>query len=273
MILSGAVASSAGGLIATGGSTTFDANGYRHHVFLSSGTLTVSGAGVAKVISQFGGAAGGNWSSTSNTALSGAGGSSGVTQYYDATVTGNVTVTVGAAGSASSTTGALTAGTVTQPATRAGGTSWRAAHAGDVCSQTCYDFNYGYIYCCGYSKVWALNQTATVGAAGAEHSTVSSVYSGQGFQFTTYTTNAGGGGGAGGLQFYNTSGQVQQANHTSGGVTGGGQGGNLANGTAGGTNTGGGGGGGQGYAYPSGGAGGTSGGPGGSGYVIISYPI
>jgi len=272
MILSGVVASSAGGLVATGGNITFDANGYRHHYFSSSGTLNVSGPGAVKVIAQHGGGSGASWSSPSfGTVFSGAGGSSGLTQYYDATVTGNVTVTVGAAASTSGTGGAITAGAVTQLAARSGGTPWRAVHSGTFCSSFCCDG--GGCYCCGYGRFWSINQTATNGTSAAEHSTISTVYSGV-FQQFDFAISGGGGGAAGALAYYGTNSSYQNALASNAGTLGGGQGGFSGNnGEAAQANRGGGGGGGQGFAWDNGAAGGTSGGAGGSGYVIISYAI
>lgn len=267
MILSGVVASSAGGLIATGGNITFDANGYRHHYFSSSGTLNVSGAGVVKVIAQHGGESGGNWSEPGN-ALSGAGGLSGLTEYYDGTVSGNITVVVGGAASASSASVGTQSNLIQVPK-RAGGTPWRVGKADSFCVSVCCD-NWG-CFCCWYGWTWSLNQSATAGTAGPQHSAISTVYSGA-FQQYSFTTNAGGGGGAGGLEFLNTNQSWQQASPTSGGADGGGQGGGYSNGQSGGANSGGGGGGAQAYVN-SNGASGTNPGPGGSGYVIVSYPI
>jgi hypothetical protein len=269
MILAGVVASSAGGFVATGGNITFDANGFRHHYFSSSGTLNVSGPGAIKVIAQHGGESGGSWRApNSDEGLSGAGGLSGLTDYYDGTVSGNIAVVVGGAASPSAA-GVNTQSNFTRVPRRAGGTPWRVAKAGSFCVSVCCD-NWG-CYCCWFGFTWSLNQSATAGTAGPQHSAISTVYSGA-FQQYSFTTNAAGGGGAGGLEFLNTNQSWQQAWSTSGGADGGGQGGDYSNGQSGGANSGGGGGGAQAYAN-SNGISGTNPGLGGSGYVIISYPI
>jgi len=84
---------------ATGGTVVEDLNGYRHHVFNSSGTLTISGnPKQVYILAQDGG----NSSPERLPNSSAAGGSSGETKYLQATLrSGNASMVVGSASSPS----------------------------------------------------------------------------------------------------------------------------------------------------------------------------
>ena len=102
---------------ATGGTFTVDANGHRHHIFHTSGTLTVSGGEkTLHTVTQNGGFEG------TSTVNSGFGGNSGEFVYRSVNYTsGNIAITVGGAASTSSLsgTGIQVASSSTTPA-RAG---------------------------------------------------------------------------------------------------------------------------------------------------------
>ena len=86
---------------ATGGTFTVDANGHRHHIFRTSGTLTVSGGEkTLHALTQNGGFSG------TSTNASGVGGNSGEFVYRAVNYTsGNITITVGGAAATSSFSG------------------------------------------------------------------------------------------------------------------------------------------------------------------------
>jgi hypothetical protein len=108
MILSGVVASSAGGFLATGGNQVLTQNGWNYHLFTSSGTFTVvSGASTLQVLTINGGQAGGSGSVNQNfgqPATGGNGGNGGSATFGPtlSEVSTSFAVTVGAAGGTSS---------------------------------------------------------------------------------------------------------------------------------------------------------------------------
>lgn len=108
-------AAGAGGLVSTGG-TIVEANGYRHHIFNSSGTFSISAARNLTIWVQDGGKTGGNGYRSSSTnangipfgfIVGGNGGNSGQAKYVSQTAySGSFTVTVaGASGTSSLSTG------------------------------------------------------------------------------------------------------------------------------------------------------------------------
>lgn len=271
MILSGIVASSGGGVVASGGNLTVDLNGYRHHYFTSSGTLTVSNTGPVKIIRQDGGAGGGTSTSSFGRAVGLNGGNSGARYYYDTVANGNLAITVGAGGGSSSVTGTTTgpgSGTIFN-----GGQGAVAVTSASFqeCVSVCFDDWYNY-YCCGYATRynWSQESAATNGASGNFHSAVSGVYNNIGS--LGLPDRAGGGGGGGGVRAHVDYSTVSFAAGTGGSIGGGAGAGNGqgANATA---NSGGGGGGGSSEGYGNGNTFSNNPGSGGSGYVIISYQI
>ena len=238
------------GFSALGGSFTVDANGYRHHIFNESGTLTVYAKEEKEmfVLLQDGGNNPTGETSTKNAN----GGSSGQTRYVTGLTDSSITVLVGGVASPSSVS-AITTSTWQPSQSSLGGTGASfSTSTGNVTS------------------------ASTNGSNGVLHSSKSSIYT----SLSNIPTNTGGGGGGGPLN-----GPAAMENTTRpGGVSGGGTGGGGTNisGTNGLQNTGGGGGarGGSVFAVfnPSGqiyyvvSRNGTNG-SGGSGYVVISYAL
>ena len=234
---------------ATGGTFTVDANGFRHHIFNSSGTLTVTGSPKQLfVLTQNGGDSGGSGVVDGQLASGGGGGSSGLTQYRQGTASSNITVTVGGAGSASSVSGVSLS--AWQSAAQSGG------GVGGLVSGGCYSNQ--------------VNNHAGAGGTGVLHTSRSSIYT----SVANLQAQSGGGGGGGGALSVGGYSNMT-ANSAGGGAAGGGWGGSDGSpGGAGAANTGGGGGGGYAMANPCfyGGSA-TSGGLGGSGYVVVSYAL
>lgn len=259
--MSGAIASTiaAFGVVpftATGGTFTVNANGYRHHIFNTSGTLTVSGQKAVYVLIQNGGAAGANNSFFDSSVGRGTtGGSGGGVSYLQGTASSNITVTVAAGGGSGSVSGITTSQWLTPTSPSAVGTPRAQSYFG------AYQMWYGSIY------------GGTAGSAGVSHSSKSSIYTG----VTNLNTLSGGAGGSGGLVTTGSGGAT--ASPSSGGNIGGGAGGanNAGNGVAGTANSGGGGGGaavvGAAYGPTSLQTSAGQPGAGGSGYTVISYPI
>jgi hypothetical protein len=263
MILSGVVASSGGGFSATGGTFTVDANGYRHHIFHSSGTLSVSGVSDIHIVSQNGGGLGsGSVTSAGNNptwpeiGITGFGGAGGAISYSTGIAQGNISVTVGAAGGSSGVNISTTSYLSRTPGTT---------------------LNSGL-------RFTPPNTLSLIGANAtpAEQPTHASVAS-----FLDSLANipprAGGSGGSGGAFGSLLSGSTLAQPRTFGGLSGGGNGGEGSsqgrfNGDNGSPNSGGGGGGGgiAGFQFSSdiyqwGTM--TTSGVGGSGYVVISYQL
>lgn len=281
MILSGVVASSAGGLIATGGNETYTANGYRHHFFFSSGTLNVVGSGPIKILTQDGGLSGTFGFQSFSQMASGAGGASGANKYIDGIASGNLTVTVAGAGGTSSVSGFTQTG-VTEVAARNGGRAsfntqrgWQAQTYSSFCIGFCEDPWTGNYYCCQFGYYWQITDTPISPVEGHTHSSISSIYSGAVFEQYTFTTRAGGGGGIGGMEFFGGNYSYETRSRQAGANTGGGAG--AINVSSGGSNalslSGGGGGGGAAFASMNGGGNLSGPGTGGSGLVIVSYPV
>jgi len=256
----GIVASSAAGFEASGGTFTVDANGYRHHIFNSSATLTVSGEKPVFILVQNGGNNGQNTTYGNDyEAVGNSGGAGGGVSYLQGTASSNITVTVAGAGGTGSVSGVSTSQWQTPVSSPAGGNRWYRGYS--------YDYYYGAAFWTGSF------QQGTAASSGVAHSSKSSIYTG----VTNLPTTSGGGGGAGGFEANGNSGSTAQP--TSGGTQGGGTGGanSQGNGNSGTANTGGGGGGGA-VRYSTyatspifNGAGGA--GSGGSGYVVISYQL
>lgn len=109
MILSGVVASSAGGFVATGGSQVLTQNGYNYHIFTSSGTFTISsGEKTLSILTINGGSAGsqGSGGGAYGVTYGGNGGAGGNALIGNTTapVSSSFAVTVGGAGGVSSVT-------------------------------------------------------------------------------------------------------------------------------------------------------------------------
>jgi hypothetical protein len=282
MILAGVVASSAGGFAATGGNLVFEANGYRHHYFTSSGTFTVS-SGVAPVtmIMQGGGGNGqGGEGSSYSYARAGRGGFGGRISYSTGTVSSNLTVTIGAGndGETKAVGTGITAtslnGNRINEGNSAAGAAWTVVQ---YCVNFCCD-PWG-CYCCGDAYGWVKNSNESQGNPGLLHSSYSSIYGGT---FTSFAPASSGGAGGYGAFSSGSSGYSNpitvalESGKQNGGGSGGtaelpsyspGAGGNAT------SATGGGGGGGGAIAAGWGQAFWNMGGNGGSGYAIISYPL
>lgn len=225
---------------ATGGTFTVDANGFRHHIFNSSGTLTVTGSPKQVfVLTQNGGSIGESAYivQSYSQARAGSGGAGGLTQYRQGVLASSATVTVGGSNSASDVTGLSLS-------------SWQSSQQSGGGTGASYYWYQDY-----YGGYWTPNSEATAGGSGAAHTTRSSIYN----SVANLQAVAGGGGGGGG---------GAGVSARSGGVAGGGSGGEQGSGASGAANTGGGGGGGgtNGSSF-------FSGGSGGSGYVVISYAL
>ena len=103
----GIFASSAGGFAATGGSQVLTQNGWKYHIFTSSGTFTVaSGESVLNILTINGGTTGGSGYAQYYNATGGNGGAGGNALYGPTTapVSTSFAVTVGGAGGTSSVT-------------------------------------------------------------------------------------------------------------------------------------------------------------------------
>lgn len=109
MILSGVIASSAGGFVATGGSQVLTQNGYNYHIFTSSGNFNIlSGEKTLSILTINGGSAGslGSVGGPTGVTYGGNGGAGGNALIGNTTapVSSSFAVTVGAAGGVSSVT-------------------------------------------------------------------------------------------------------------------------------------------------------------------------
>lgn len=252
-----------GGLLpfsASGGTFTVDANGYRHHIFNASGTLTASGAPQsALVLLVGGGEAGSPGALNLSDATGGSGGRGGYWIRWNSTISGNVSVLVGGSGSNSSVSG---------------GVSLNSSNVGGV-NSTDSTFNGGRVF--DYFNGTFFSQDASTGSNGPAIRTAGGTAFGPYLNLANIPSNLGGSGGGGGAHYVP---QNVTASPSSGGLSGGGAGGSgvtPSSGSNGAANTGGGGGGGgvRATSYPGGESRMTGSvrdpGLGGSGYVIISY--
>lgn len=182
MILSGIIAASGAGFVATGGNQTFDANGYRHHLFTSSGNLNISGEKTVYVLSQNGGGnAPSGFASASSTEVSGGpGGFGGSVLYQQGTASSNITVAVAGAASSNVISGITLS--QWQPTYNGANRGGRAILQGRWTSGCCWPY---------YYEIFA---NSTNGESGPFHSSVSEIYSG----INQFYSRAGGGGGGGG---------------------------------------------------------------------------
>lgn len=89
--------------LGSGGDYTGDANGFRYHIFTSSGTFTATSSGAVEYLVIGGGGAGGYRTSAANIACGG-GGAGGVLRGATALSAGDYTVTIGAGGVATDDT-------------------------------------------------------------------------------------------------------------------------------------------------------------------------
>ena len=81
----------AGGVVASGGQETVTIGGTKYHVFTSSGTLTVTNGGVVSILTVGGGGSGSHYGKAG-------GGAGELDLFANFTISGNLTITVGAGG-------------------------------------------------------------------------------------------------------------------------------------------------------------------------------
>ena len=272
MILSGIVAASGGGFVATGG-TLYTDGVWNHHVFNSSGNFqVVSGEKNVIVYSQYGGWDGFGINVSGSSFQSGEGGPGGAYGIYSGNLSSSLTITVGAGGNNSSYFSGATLSPVHTEGYKLGGgiqSAYQSSYY--VCDEYgCYPQYYWAWY-----PIWASSPVA-----GKDLRTVLTEPYTSLSAFTGVTT--GGGGGGGRIVVNNSS--VSQ-NPYLGAASGGGNGaisrtstGSNTNATNGAPNTGGGGGGGAASANQNGGGGWNvwntvARGLGGSGRVVVSYLV
>ena len=260
---------SIGGVSAQGGNSISDVNGYRIHVFTSSGTLTVYSGGVVEYLVVAGGGGGGGYNGAAG------GGAGGMLFGTQTIMSSQYGVTIGSGGVGSSGNGGIaTSGNSSSfNSIVASGGGYGATQGQSPDSGGSGGSGGGGGGAGGYATLGGLGGTGISGqgnnggrgwyenvkdgggggggrnAAGGNASSNKGGTGGDGFAWINGNTYAGGGGGG-----------SYDGSFTNGGAGGGGRGGNSVNqGLVGSANTGGGGG------------GGTSGGAGGSGIVIIRY--
>jgi hypothetical protein len=274
MILAGAVSSSAGGFVATGG-TLYTDGVWNHHVFNSSGTFQVaSGEKNVTVYAQAGGYDGQGTNNSGNAFQGGQGGSGGNYDVYRGNLSSSLTVAVGAGGGNGSSITGASLSTIASESIKPGGSIQNAI--------TNAEFAYGpygfyTFYTFYWSPQWASGPQSGTDLKNIPNSPYTSLSA-----FTGVTT--GGGGGAGRIVVDN----VNISGNTVLGAAGGGGNGAISrkennstpntSATNGAPNTGGGGGGGAGGANQNGQGGWSSWntlprGLGGSGRVVISYLV
>ena len=260
---------SVGGVSAQGGNSISDVNGYRIHVFTSSGTLTVYSGGVVEYLVVAGGGGGGGYNGAAG------GGAGGMLFGTQTILSSQYGVTIGSGGTGSPGNGVIaTSGNSSSfNSIVASGGGYGATQGQSPDSGGSGGSGGGGGGAGGYATLGGSGGTGISGqgnnggrgwyenvkdgggggggrnAAGGNASSNKGGTGGDGLAWINGNTYAGGGGGG-----------SYDGSFTNGGAGGGGRGGNSVNqGLVGSANTGGGGG------------GGTSGGAGGSGIVIIRY--
>ena len=260
-------------IIATGGDTVQDINGNRIHTFTTVGTTSfvVTRGGPVEVLVVAGGGGGGGNSAQSH---AGGGGGAGELIYKSSfTVSGSVSVTVGAGG----------AGEVNVPsyiASVAGSNSSFGTLSANGGGRGSHQYENGGAGGSGGGAARGVPDTPPTGGASTKTIGFGNAGGGSGSNLATGTASAGGGGGAGGpgLNSYDNSirtpggpGLAYSISSVSVTYAAGGAGGSRnsgSNGISAGSNTGSGGSGGDGNTSVL-----TSGGNGGSGIVIVRYPL
>jgi hypothetical protein len=252
---------SIGGISAQGGNSVFDSNGYRIHIFTSSGTFNMFSGGFLETLVVAGGGGGGNGSSTGYE--SGGGGAGGLifNQSYLMN-SGSYNIVIGAGGAGDTNGQNSTFHTLTAIGGGKGATSPNGGGNGGSGGGGSHSMTTGGLGTSGQGNNGStpISTSRGGGGGGAGASGNGSGPGGTGLQISISNTNsyyAGGGGG------------VVPGQTISGGLGGGGSApGTLnTNGSDGSINTGGGGGGAYGQSS------GITGGNGGSGIVIIRYNL